>query len=739
MCKSPYAAALIATVALAVSLTSFASERQVLHDPPPRQGAQILDATALVEVADLGGLRVSPDGRRVAVRVDQANADSNSYQLEWRIIDLTGGETLRTISGGTPIFNNSGVMTPGEALWTPDSRALVFRALADGQVQLQRVDLNSSDVMQLTRGPSDVGRFALAEKGRVVYEVGPTRAELIAADQAEFLAGTHLGRSVNLSRPLVGGVPVNGQRLTIRLGDGPGANDRTLLGGRSPVALTVRISGGDVIPATAEEHLALNARESSVQHGALLATTRVEFTKTRRQQLRKNEVVTSRVIWRSVDGVEHRCEDKLCLGQVRVLAWSGNGREIYFLRKEKLGIAGLYAMDTLTRRARSILVTDEQLGTWRYDSHFCPISNDAAICVVESAVSPPMLVSIDLKSGRRRVLLDPNSELRKLLHTRVERLEWTSRFGDPAYGYLLMPEAPSHPRPLVIVQYSCSGFLRGGTGDEYPEQLLVEDGIAALCANAPAVENPRKGLRHPEQEGVFASHLALLDLLAKRGDIDMAHVGITGLSSGADKALYAISHSNRFSAAVVSGPTVDPITTFISGTPGHRVLEIMPIYGLPPFYLPNDMTADDRERWNEFSPALRARHIRAPLLMQIADSEAVMSMQLYASLTALQRPVDAYIYSDELHIKRHPAHRLRVYQRNVDWFAYWLLGDRDASPSKAVQYEHWDALRRLNPDSAPQLRMEYMLGPDSGSLKALQELGIKLPGDSRKGFEDAIP
>jgi hypothetical protein len=34
-----------------------------------------------------------------------------------------------------------------------------------------------------------------------------------------------------------------------------------------------------------------------------------------------------------------------------------------------------------------------------------------------------------------------------------------------------------------------------------------------------------------------------------------------------------------------------------------------------------------------------------------------------------------------------------VYDRNVDWFNYWLREVRDPDPSKGPQYKRWDALR----------------------------------------------
>jgi hypothetical protein len=36
---------------------------------------------------------------------------------------------------------------------------------------------------------------------------------------------------------------------------------------------------------------------------------------------------------------------------------------------------------------------------------------------------------------------------------------------------------------------------------------------------------------------------------------------------------------------------------------------------------------------------------------------------------------------------------MAAYERNLDWFTYWLQDYRDPDPKKADQYERWDLLR----------------------------------------------
>ena len=52
-----------------------------------------------------------------------------------------------------------------------------------------------------------------------------------------------------------------------------------------------------------------------------------------------------------------------------------------------------------------------------------------------------------------------------------------------------------------------------------------------------------------------------------------------------------------------------------------------------------------------------------------------------------------YVFPDETHNKWQPAHRKAIYQRNLDWFGFWLQGKVDPDPTKTSQYERWQAMK----------------------------------------------
>ena len=98
------------------------------------------------------------------------------------------------------------------------------------------------------------------------------------------------------------------------------------------------------------------------------------------------------------------------------------------------------------------------------------------------------------------------------------------------------------------------------------------------------------------------------------------------------------------------------------------------------------------ERWRQLSPAANVDRIRAPLLMQMPEQEARSAIELHARLTNSTTPVELYVFPEAPHLKFLPRHKLAAYERNLDWFRYWLQGYVDPDPLKAAQYRRWEAL-----------------------------------------------
>ena len=74
----------------------------------------------------------------------------------------------------------------------------------------------------------------------------------------------------------------------------------------------------------------------------------------------------------------------------------------------------------------------------------------------------------------------------------------------------------------------------------------------------------------------------------------------------------------------------------------------------------------------------------------------------YSLLTQRGMPVDMIVLPHAPHLLIKPSDRMISQQGNLDWFLYWLKGERDRTPDKTQEYERWEVLRQSNFDMPKQ-------------------------------------
>ena len=102
--------------------------------------------------------------------------------------------------------------------------------------------------------------------------------------------------------------------------------------------------------------------------------------------------------------------------------------------------------------------------------------------------------------------------------------------------------------------------------------------------------------------------------------------------------------------------------------------------------------------WRKVSAALNVDRIEAPVLMQLPEQEARLSVELFSKL-AKRWMGEMHVFPLAPHIKVEPRQKLAAYERNLDWFRFWLRGEVDPDPAKAEQYRRWRMLGQSAPAS----------------------------------------
>ena len=194
--------------------------------------AETISPRRLLEVADLTGPVISPNGNSVAFRLEQASVVRNTYDVFWYVQAMDGKSPPRRVAdGGVLLHDTAGGSVPGHAVWSPDGRWIYYRALVDGQIAVWRAAADGSGAEPVTHDLADVRDFAPSADGKTLkYSVGATRAAVIAAEQAEYDHGIHIDDTVPVGQ---GGLfrsgYIKGRLATQRFSSGAEGWDRAQL------------------------------------------------------------------------------------------------------------------------------------------------------------------------------------------------------------------------------------------------------------------------------------------------------------------------------------------------------------------------------------------------------------------------------------------------------------------------------------------------------------------------------
>lgn len=677
--------------------------------------AQTISPRRLLEVTDLGNPVISPDGRYVAFRSERASVERNTYDTTWYVQALGGkSPPLRVADGGAPLRDYlSGTVLPLPAVWSPDGKWIYYRAHLNGRVSVWRAAADGSGAHEVTSDPADVRNFVLSDDGRTLkYSVGATREEVSSAEEAEYDHGIRIDDTVNIAAGLFRSSKVDGRPATQRfLGGwfsmGPllakvpdhwKAVDLTTMTTRSlPISELP-------VPALTPADLSPDLPASPVKILDGLLPQRYQITGNpgdgRIAVLlpgpKDKKLAASRYVELAMLPNRHASHPVYCTAQlchhkhITDIQWRPGSDEVLFTIDDydEGHAQSIYGWNVVTGGVRPIVLSHGLVsGGKRYWDTSCALSSDTLVCVAAEADHPPRLEAIDVKSGRRRILFEPNKKLEADIAATVpaKLIRWKDAQGREFTGQFFEARGAraGHPPPLFVNFYNCYGFLRGGLGNEWPFATLAEDGISALCINAIPEYRLDTTARYDQGRAAVES---VVKLLAAEGRIDRTRVGMGGLSYGSEVTLWTLVHSDVVTAASVSGISVTPTYYLFNSLRKAFRSDLRKLWQL-------GAPDETPQRWKEVSPAYQLDRIKAPILFQMPEQEYRETLD-YALPLERRHQADIYVFPDEPHIKFQPRHKLAVYKRNVDWFRFWLQGYEDPSPEKAGQYRIWHRMKK---------------------------------------------
>jgi dipeptidyl aminopeptidase/acylaminoacyl peptidase len=674
-------------------LTAGAQElNAVAFDPtpvrlPPLDKGQSRPVTSkdLLEIRDQKGVSISPDGRYVAFVVGQAVYETNSYRSGLYIVGSAAGSVPICLgTAGTPRWDFINQWVPDPPQWSPDSRYITLLAKMDkgGSWQVWRWDIDGNPPTQLTKVPGDVQSYRWTpDGGKIVLTFQrPKNAVQIQelSDRGILYDG---GLNASRSRPVVSEVLASKHQKT-----------ETWV--------------HDV--ATREERQQTKAEADSV--GPWVSDMGEEYfdaTTLAGHHLLDAKVSpdSQKVAYRIIDDspgtkVFYKLFSKPVRGGspidvapgVYFMAdywWAADSSKIYFMQNAGDGWPDkLMVVLVEGGSPRQVFSSSDSLYSCSPDKSFQHMA-----CASENSTNPSQIVFADAAAGTVRTIVNLNPEFANLELGSITRLDGVNRFGDRWWAHLVKPLTYETGKkyPLIVTTYRTHEFLRGASGDENPIHVYAAHGFAVLSFDMGRRDYDNKPGDFKRNLSWYESEEASIEMAiqeaSEMGVADIRRVGLTGYSRGTEIVAYAITHSKLFRA--VSGAAGDDSPYF---------------YYMAPKVVQDNFSRDgvggwpegkSKENWKLIAPELNANRIDAPVLNNDPDSEFLADLALYTSLRELGKPVELYIYPNELHHVNQPKHRYQIYERNLDWFRFWLKSEESPDPAKSEQYKRWRQLREL--------------------------------------------
>ncbi len=691
---------LLGLVSLALALSpALAKSETCTGILPPANTVQgpkrPLTARDLITIRDIGPnwnndvaapiLTVSPDGSKVAFQLSRADPSSNTYCLAMVAMDLrsSGKPTVMNLGGKIILMKQvfheladypSGLPKAIEAKWSPDGKWIAFLRQDDGAVQLWRAKVDGTFSQAVTHVAFDVEDFAWDPSGEAIIFSG--RPGLKKAEGALATEGEQGFLFDDRFVPAAAKSPFPRATADVSV-------------------FKINLQAGDWIELPSDEGTPLAAvKEEAPPSGAQSPGVSDQGSRAWIVADDPSSVTSStHIVVRSAEHKEVACSSALC-SNAKTLWWATDDKAIFFFRREGWALSGLglYRWNLDEQAPSKIMSTDDVLVG-------CQLAGDRLLCGFETSLVPRRLVSVDLAHGTITQLFDPNPEFASLQMGQVQRMHWKNDLGIESFGDLVLPVdyKPGHPVPLIVVQYRTRGFLRGGTGDEYPIQAFANRGFAVLSFDCPlevAIVQKAKSwseitkmdrVNWTDRKSILSSLNVALDELIAQKVVDPDRLGLTGLSDGSSTVRFALINDNRYKAAAISSCCDDP--TAVDVLSNANVKKWMLDMGYP------SLSASDSAFWNAVSFTVNATRLKTPLLMQLPDDEYLLALEGFTALREHNSPVEMFVFPNEHHIKWQPIHKLAVYERSVDWFDFWLNGSEDENPLKAPQYLRWEALR----------------------------------------------
>jgi dipeptidyl aminopeptidase/acylaminoacyl peptidase len=307
--------------------------------------------------------------------------------------------------------------------------------------------------------------------------------------------------------------------------------------------------------------------------------------------------------------------------------------------------------------------TETLHGKYAGGSWACPSETLAA--AYESYTQPPEIRVGRL--GQWHDLTHANAGIAAPFEARS--LEWRNE-GFDVQGWLLLPLHVTGKIPLVtIVHGGPASASRPSFSGPSLRTALIQRGWAVFYPN------PRGSFGQGERfaaanirdfgYGDLRDDLSGIDAVERAAPIDEGRLGLTGGSYGGYIAMWVVTQTNRFKAAVASAGVSNMLSYY-----GENGIDawMLPYFGASAY--------DDPAVYARSSPITYIKNVRTPTFAYVGERDiecpAPQTLEFWHALKTLGVPTAVMIYPGEGHGRRDPKDAQDALERTLAWFDKYL-------------------------------------------------------------------
>jgi dipeptidyl aminopeptidase/acylaminoacyl peptidase len=351
------------------------------------------------------------------------------------------------------------------------------------------------------------------------------------------------------------------------------------------------------------------------------------------------------------------------------IAWRPGGHQILLLESVD-GASGIATLDVRSNKVTPLWNKPEtlSLGWWNLA---LSVANDGITCAMlrETFADPPEVWAGPIGEWKQ-ITTSHQGEHAKW--GRTESLHWTNE-GLNIQGWLTYPQDydPERRYPLLVEVHGGPGAMARPSWPNalFDFTILSHYGYFVLRPNPRGSfgqgETFTRGNVRDFGYGDLRDILAGVDYVVKHFPVDNNRVGVGGWSYGGFMAMWAVTQTQRFHAAVAGAGIANWQSYY-----GENDIDqwLIPFFGASVY--------DDPGVYAKSSPITFIKNVKTPTLILVGDRDGEcptpQSFEFWHALQTLGVENRFVVYPNEGHMIFDPVHRHDIMQRTLEWYDHHL-------------------------------------------------------------------